>query len=189
VSPTDEQPSEKPAGKGNLSLPKKLFDSNEEIDSIGDEDLKKSPIITYKRRIPQSRSSELRGDKRLKPSSPLKSLNSPQILQPAMCSTPLSVKAKPPLIPQSPIVDSEDDDSLLFELCDEIEKSVQKEGGSVSSCPKEKPKEKVQSANMNFGGFSTASGAKITISEEASKAAEGLFAMFMAEDIPEEDEL
>jgi len=186
LSPIMDPPTEKSVGKGSTSLPKKLFDSNEDQTSADDSDLRTSPIITYKRRIPQPRSSQLTSDKRLKPSSPLKLITSPFVPRLASsCSTPLSVKSKPPLIVQSPMTDSDDEDSLLFEAWDEIEKSVQKESSSVASCPKEQLPEKL-SVKTSFGGFSTASGTQIVVSEEAAKASEALLAFFLAEEIPDD---
>jgi hypothetical protein len=197
--------------KGNTSLPKKLFGSNEEQQSTDDSDQRKSPIITYKRRVPICRNSQPRSEKRLKPSSPLKLFNSPLALpRTASCSTPLTDKIKPlALVTQSPIVcniESEEDDSLLFDFCDEIEKSVRKDslgasssaipekksfdassrlGASASAIPGRKSFDAISSIKAH-GGFNTASGTQIPLSENAVKAAESLLGMFLAEEIKDE---
>lgn len=192
-SPSDESPIEKVAVKGNTSLPKKLFDSNEEQQNLDDSDQRKSPIITYKRRVPTSRNTQPRSEKRLKPSSPLKLFNSPlATLRTSSCSTPLSDKVKPlALVTQSPIVcgmESEEDDSLLFDLCDEIEKSVQKSNsrlGASGSTISGKKIVDTRSSIRALGGFSTASGTQIPLSEDAVKTGESLLGMFLAEVVEE----
>ncbi|XP_059468515.1 uncharacterized protein LOC132192532 [Neocloeon triangulifer] len=171
--------SQKPQKAASLVVPKKLFD--EDASSLDDLELRKSPVITYKRRFPQRRDSAL-----LKKPKPCPTVEAPQ---PSMCSTPIASKSV--AVFEEPSVvnnESEEEDSLLFELCDEIEKSVQREKSLKESyaSKKEQKKQDPNSSIKIFGGFSTASGAKIAVSESSTKAAETLLAMFLEEDIPDE---
>ncbi|CAB3375700.1 Hypothetical predicted protein [Cloeon dipterum] len=149
--------------------PKKLFDEGPAEEGA---ERAKSPIITYKRRLPHMRSNFLQ--KRLKASStPLS-----KVPPPSTCSTP---KASTP--PKKPLIETDsehEDDSLLFELCDEIEKSVQ---NSRNSCVSEN-KVDLGASVQSLGGFTTARGTKIAISEESAKAAEAMLASFLAEPLP-----
>lgn len=196
-------PAEKVAVKSNTSLPKNLFGSNEEQQNTDDLDQRKSPIITYKRRVPASRNSQLKSEKRLKPSSPLKLFNSQLVAGTSSCSTPISEKSKPlPLVIQSPIVcsmESEEEDSLLFEFCDKIEKSVRQDGSLVAKLPEQKnastsscvaagssrilEKKKAEISSRVNTGFSTASGTQIPLSEDAVKNSERLLSWYLAQTI------
>jgi BRCA2 repeat len=85
-------------------------------------------------------------------------------------------------------MESEEDDSLLLDFCDEIEKTVQKDSsriGASASTISEKKSVDASSSIRALGGFSTASGTQIPLSENALKAGESLLGMFLAEAVEE----